>query len=61
MRGQNKIRVRNNEEGSVGYPTLDKIKNDNDLSNYYWKLELTITPGRSSTLESESRSKLNTD
>ena len=35
MRGQNKVRVRrNDEEGSAGYPTLDDIKDDNDLSSY---------------------------
>ena len=43
MRGRNKIRVRKNDEkGSAGYPTLDEIRNDNDLSNYYWKSELML-------------------
>ena len=52
MRGRNKIRVRrNDEEGSAGYPTLDEIRNDNDLSNYYWKSELMLILGRSLTSE----------
>ena len=52
MRGRNKIRVRRNDEkGSAGYPTLDEIRNDNDLSNYYWKSELMLILGRSLTSE----------
>ena len=62
MRGQNKIRVRrNDEEGSAGYPTLDEIENDNDLSSYYWKSESTLTLGWSSMSELESRSSLSGD
>ena len=40
---------------------LDEIKNDNNLLNYYWKSELTLTLGWSSMSELESRSKLSGD
>ena len=62
MRGQNKIRVRRNDkEGSAGYPTLNGIEIVNDLSNYYWKPELSLTLGQSTTSESELMSKSDGD
>ena len=62
MRGQNKNSVRrNDEEGGAGYPTLDEIENDNDLSSYCWKLESTLTLGQHSMSESELRSSLSGD
>jgi hypothetical protein len=45
----------------VGYRTLDEIKIVNNLSNYYWKSELTLTLGWSLMLDSGLMSKLDGD
>ena len=45
----------------MGYRTLDEIKIVNNLSNYYWKSELTLTLGWSLMLDSGLMSKSDGD